>query len=1183
LTIRFIGIRLLLLCCLLPVARARAQAVAVWDGANDQWTHAAHWSTAPHYPDNGTPPGVGYFAAIGAGAVGLDTPVTVDGVTLKNAALNLADGVVLSVTGDFVSTGQVTAGTGSRISASNLLTNQTAGTLLGNGSILATPRLVNHGTLTAGAGGLSVEGTSALKLTGGGSVQSGSGLLLFSTLAGDLEIESGSIAVTETGELQVLRLAGSGPGVIRLGAAATVTAVAGAVPVDPIFWNTGGDIEIGGTVSGNGAPLAIISSGNITGTPGSSITSTSRPDVPGGLNIAGTAGFALGGAVAVSGKPLAPNQSAVNSNGPGSIGGTLRAGPDTVLNVGAFPLAIGGQLAATGTNTQVMLQTPVLTVDGLLDSSGAHGSGVPGGDITVYAGTLTGSGGSSARGGDGRFSIGPGGRGGNHHFFLELDTVNAGWIINVNGGAGADDEVGSLGGKGGTTTVQTTGAGASTPGHGSAQGGGGGGGHTGTGARGGNGGSLLFDSMGDLWFSSLDASGGPGGAAGGAPGGRGGDGGTITATTGSGGLFLTGSLRCDAGATGGGGGGRGGDGNLIQLTALSGGLTLGPASGISAASSGAARGGRIVITVGNSVTLPPTCPLIVGTGASFELVSAGGVVLQNSQTLEGEVRFESAAPLSHSGTMNILAGGDVVLASPAATSTGGINLSGEGHLRADDFTNGGAIEFGPGGGTLTVPELLNHETVHVVQQAVGSITSPGPLLLRGDGSSTVEGTLHYQSGSGDLTLRDAPVFTPAGGGSIDFTAGAAAAIRFEGNVLAAPGITLQGVTVTAAGDALPVLSASVPAGIGRVAVAGDVKVERFGTATASASATAIVDGGISAAGTANIGPGCLEVHADLTISGTVTVRQAGELRYGPGGGTMVLQRALNQPGAVLEVDGTFGPKTGSAVRAFQNQSGLLPDGIVGPSSKNTLRGTGTLTADVSNASVVAPGKSSGILTIDGDFTQTADGELHIELGGTTAGTGHDRLVVTGSASLAGGLVVTLIGGFTPQAGDAFDILDAAGITGGFTVFQLPALGPGLWWHTGELATTGTLRVIALSAIQQWRLAHFGSPDNSGAGANDFDPDHDGLPNLIEFAFGLDPGVPAVGPLPSWSLHAGQYTTFFATPAGIGGVVFSAEWSTTLAPGSWTVIPDAGSGGQHVFSVSAAADRMFFRLTVTAAP
>ena len=52
-----------------------------------------------------------------------------------------------------------------------------------------------------------------------------------------------------------------------------------------------------------------------------------------------------------------------------------------------------------------------------------------------------------------------------------------------------------------------------------------------------------------------------------------------------------------------------------------------------------------------------------------------------------------------------------------------------------------------------------------------------------------------------------------------------------------------------------------------------------------------------------------------------------------------LQTALNQqlfPRPNLAVDGIFGPRTRTAVVAFQRQAGLVPDGIVGPRTRAAL-------------------------------------------------------------------------------------------------------------------------------------------------------------------------------------------------------------------------------------------------------
>ena len=55
------------------------------------------------------------------------------------------------------------------------------------------------------------------------------------------------------------------------------------------------------------------------------------------------------------------------------------------------------------------------------------------------------------------------------------------------------------------------------------------------------------------------------------------------------------------------------------------------------------------------------------------------------------------------------------------------------------------------------------------------------------------------------------------------------------------------------------------------------------------------------------------------------------LRFGSSGDTVrILQRLLLSNNYFIGVDGSFGAVTETAVKAFQEQRGLVADGIVGP-------------------------------------------------------------------------------------------------------------------------------------------------------------------------------------------------------------------------------------------------------------
>ncbi len=124
-------------------------------------------------------------------------------------------------------------------------------------------------------------------------------------------------------------------------------------------------------------------------------------------------------------------------------------------------------------------------------------------------------------------------------------------------------------------------------------------------------------------------------------------------------------------------------------------------------------------------------------------------------------------------------------------------------------------------------------------------------------------------------------------------------------------------------------------------------------------------------------------------------------------------------------------------------------------------------------------------------------------------------------------------------------------------------------------------VLAGTTLESWRLSHFGTAANSGLSANHADPDKDGLDNLIEFAFALNPNLPDAAALPEWELEDDDYSLTFTRPAGVDGISYIAEYSASMAPGSWTSAVNISTPPAYQFYAPAIAQRQYVRVRVTA--
>jgi hypothetical protein len=128
----------------------------------------------------------------------------------------------------------------------------------------------------------------------------------------------------------------------------------------------------------------------------------------------------------------------------------------------------------------------------------------------------------------------------------------------------------------------------------------------------------------------------------------------------------------------------------------------------------------------------------------------------------------------------------------------------------------------------------------------------------------------------------------------------------------------------------------------------------------------------------------------------------------------------------------------------------------------------------------------------------------------------------------------------------------------------------------------TLSGRALSSLEAWRQLHFETLASEGIAADNADPDGDGIENLIEFAFGLNPSEADASSLPRWHWEDDDLVLSFDAPRKVNGVTYIAEYNTSLSSAGWTAIPNASEPPGHIFFAPVGTAWLFLRLRVTTA-
>ena len=149
------------------------------------------------------------------------------------------------------------------------------------------------------------------------------------------------------------------------------------------------------------------------------------------------------------------------------------------------------------------------------------------------------------------------------------------------------------------------------------------------------------------------------------------------------------------------------------------------------------------------------------------------------------------------------------------------------------------------------------------------------------------------------------------------------------------------------------------------------------------------------------------------------------------GATLTFNNALNLNANILT-------KTGAGTVAINNV--LASGGGTLDCAQGTCSGAGTVGGDLNNSGgTIAPGNSTGILTVSGNLDNGSHGTIAIEIEGTDGAgkpQGHDQIQVTGSSTLDGTLRITTTGVYadptTRTARDTFTVIAShGGSTGTF--------------------------------------------------------------------------------------------------------------------------------------------------------
>ncbi|MBC7834920.1 MAG: hypothetical protein H7Y88_07445 [Phycisphaerales bacterium] len=523
-----------------------------------------------------------------------------------------------------------------------------------------------------------------------------------------------------------------------------------------------------------------------------------------------------------------------------------------------------------------------------------------------------------------------------------------------------------------------------------------------------------------------------------------------------------------------------GNGNLFVASGTS---TYG--GSISTSGSATFVGGTFTITgavTAGSVTVSGGTVAFNGTASTPAFTFSGGLITGAGDltvtgalswtggTLEGtgQLTIAAAASLSLSGSIHSL-GRDTVLNGPVTWTEGDIYFYGATLTNNATFTisaNSALAAYGIAGDNtfINAGTLLKQgasdasfliSSVPVAFNNTGTVTvSAGQLLMNSGGIHS--GDFSVATGTtlgvgGDHTF--APGSDIAGNGNLLVASGTSS---YAGSISTSGSATFTGGTFTISGS---FSSASVVVSGGIVAFNGPAST----SALALSAGVVTGSGNLTVTGVFNWTGGTLDGTGQLIISPTGSASLTGTVHLlgrdtvfnGPVmwtegdlyfyGATVTNNAAFTiNPVASVTAYGIAGDNlfinAGTLTKHGASDTGFLISSVIVAFSNsgtvNVLNGDLTFNQPTFMNSGDISLVSGSQISITGGFVQTGTGSITTQIAGATAGT-YGRIIATGPAAIDGDLTASVVGGFTPQRFDRFDIVTGSSLTGTFDNVVLP--------------------------------------------------------------------------------------------------------------------------------------------------